>query len=165
VEIKKITGENLLDNIGKMAQELGINAPEEITVVKIKETEDPDKKILELIQGEWDSKAPWFVIGDDNRVYVLSSLESIMELINSLRKTKYENFNLKLEKAILENLPVDFNDVWVVAMQEIQNRLANTQDKQLLDIDIKRLIQDIKKNHPNLFLKLKDLGFSSNGRE
>jgi len=161
VDIKKVDGKNLIQNINKMADELGIVNPENITVVKISETEDPDKKILELVQGKWDSQAPWFVIGDDNKVYVLSSLESIMELINSLKKTKYENFNLKLEKAILENLPVDFNDVWVVAMQEIQNMLSKSKDKLLLDIDIKKLIKDIKKNHPNLFLKLKDFGFPS----
>ncbi|WP_281951417.1 DUF2603 domain-containing protein [Nitrosophilus kaiyonis] len=160
MQLKNLNGENLLQNINKMANELGIPSPENITVVKISNTQDPDKKTLELIQGAWDSKAPWFVIGDDNKVYVLSSIESIMELINSLKKTKYENFNLKLEKAILENLPVDFNDVWVVAMQEIQNRLAKSKNKHLLDIDIKKLIKDIKKNHPNLFLKLKDLGFS-----
>jgi len=159
VQLKNIDGDNLLENINKMADELGIVDAKNLTVVKITDAEDPNKKILELLQGKWDSKAPWFVIGEDNKVYVLSSLESIMELINSLRKTKYENFNLKLEKAILENLPVDFNDVWVVAMQEIQNRLSKSKDKHLLDIDIKKLIKDIKKNHPNLFLKLKDLGF------
>ena len=159
MQLKNIDGDNLLENINKMADELGIVDAKNLTVVKITDAEDPNKKILELLQGKWDSKAPWFVIGEDNKVYVLSSLESIMELINSLRKTKYENFNLKLEKAILENLPVDFNDVWVVAMQEIQNRLSKSKDKHLLDIDIKKLIKDIKKNHPNLFLKLKDLGF------
>ena len=164
MQLKNISGDNLLQNLTKMADELGIANPQNITVVKISETDDPDKKTLELIQGSWDSQAPWFVIGDNNKVYVLSSLESIMELINSLKKTKYENFNLKLEKAILENLPVDFNDVWVVAMQEIQNRLSKSKDKHLLDIDIKKLIKDIKKNHPNLFIKLKDLGFSQENK-
>ena len=164
MDIKKVDKDNLIQNINKMADELGIVNSENITVVKINETDDPDKKILELVQGKWDSKAPWFVIGDDNKVYVLSSLESIMELINSLKRTKFENFNLKLEKAILENLPVDFNDVWVVAMQEIQNRLSSSKDKLLLDIDIKKLVKDIKKNHPNLFLKLKDIGFPTPNR-
>ena len=164
MQLKNMSGDILLQNLTKMADELGIANPQNITVVKISETDDPDKKTLELIQGSWDSQAPWFVIDDNNKVYVLSSLESIMELINSLKKTKYENFNLKLEKAILENLPVDFNDVWIVAMQEIQNRLSKSKDKHLLDIDIKNLIKDIKKNHPNLFIKLKDLGFSQENK-
>jgi len=159
VDIKKKNENSILKNISKMAQELGIPSPQNVTVVKIKETDDPNKKILELVQGKWDSSAPWFVIDGNNRVFVLSSLESIMELINSLKKTKYENFNLKLEKAILENLPIDFHDVWVVAMQEIQNRLSKSKDRHLLDIDVKKLIKDIKKNYPNLFIKLKDLSF------
>ncbi len=162
MQLKNIDGKNLLQNIDRLADELGIVNRDEIVVVKINDTDDPNKKVLELIKGEWDSNAPWFVIGRDNKVFFLSSIESILELINSIKKTKYENFNLKLEKAILENLPIDFNDVWVVAMQEIQNRLSKTKDKHLLDIDIKSLIKDIKKNYPNLFLKLKDLGFPPN---
>jgi len=78
-----------------------------------------------------------------------------------LKKTKYENFNLKLEKAILENFPIDFNDVWIVAMQEIQDRLQKSKDKHLLDIDIKELVRDIKRNHPSLFIKFRDFKFLS----
>ncbi len=151
--------ENILQDITKMATQLGIDNPSHVTVVKLEDTDDPNKKTLELIQGSWESSAPWFVIGKDDKVFVLSSLASIMQLIKSLNEAKYENFNLKLEKAILENLPVDFNDVWVVAMSEIQRRLAESKNKNLLDIDIKQLVKDIKKNHPNLFMKLKDFQF------
>ncbi len=162
MDIKKIDGENIIENVEDIAKELGIVPSKNLTVVKIKEDSDPNKKVLELLHGSWDSKAPWFVIGEDNKIHVLSSIESMIELINSLKKTTYENFNLKLEKAILENLPIDFNDVWVVAMKEIKNRLSKSKNKNLLDIDIKKLIKDIKKNHPNLFLKLKDLGYPPN---
>ncbi|BCD61536.1 MULTISPECIES: DUF2603 domain-containing protein [Nitratiruptor] len=155
----KITGENLLSQINKMAGQLGIENPANVTVVKLEDTEDPNKKTLELIQGSWENNAPWFVIGKENKVFVLSSLEAMLHLIKSLNEAKYENFNLKLEKAILENLPIDFNDVWVVAMNEIQKRLAESKNKNLLDIDIKKLVQDIKKNHPNLFMRLKDFQF------
>lgn len=159
MDIKKIDGSNIVENVDKIAKELGIVPSDNITIVKIKDSEDPNKKTLELIRGSWDSKAPWFVVGEDNRVHVLSTLDSIVELINSLKKSSYENFNLKLEKAILENLPIDFNDVWVVAMKEIQDRLSKSKNKNLLDIDIKKIVKDIKKNHPNLFFKLKDLGY------
>ena len=152
----KISGEQLLEKINKMASDLGIENPTNVTIVKLSDTEDPNKKTLELIQGDWENRAPWFVIGKDDRVFVLSSIESILQLIKSLNEAKYENFNLKLEKAILENLPIDFNDVWVVAMSEIQKRLSESKNKNLLDIDIKKLVQDIKKNHPNLFMSLKD---------
>ncbi len=155
----KVTGKNLLAQINKMATDLGIDNPQNVTVVRLEDTEDPNKKTLELIQGSWESKAPWFVINQKDKVFVLSSLESILHLIKSLNEAKYENFNLKLEKAILENLPVDFNDVWVVAMSEIQKRLAQSKNKNLLDIDIKKLVSDIKKNHPNLFMNLKNFQF------
>ncbi len=159
MEPVKITGENLLTHINKMAMELGIENPQKVTIVKLEDTEDPNKKTLELIQGSWENNAPWFVIGKDDKIFVLSSLESILQLIKSLNEAKYENFNLKLEKAILENLPVDFNDVWVVAMNEIQKRISESKNKNLLDIDIKKLVQDIKRHHPNLFMRLKDFQF------
>jgi len=155
VEPAKVDGENLLAKINKLATDLGIENPQNVTVVRLTDTDDPDKKILELIQGSWENKAPWFVVDGEGKVYLLSSIESLLQLIKSLNETKYENFNLKLEKAILENLPIDFNDVWVVAMSEIQKRLAESQNKNVLDIDIKRLIKEIKKNHPNLFMNLK----------
>ncbi len=159
MEPVKITGENLLQQINKMADQLGIENPSNVTVVRLEDTDDPNKKTLELIQGSWENGAPWFVIGKENKVFVLSSLEAMLHLIKSLNEAKYENFNLKLEKAILENLPVDFNDVWVVAMNEIQKRLAESKNRNLLDIDIKKLVQDIKRNYPNLFMRLKDFQF------
>ncbi len=155
----KISGENLLAQINKLATDLGIENPANVTVVRLEDTDDPNKKTLELVQGSWENRAPWFVVDKDDRVFVLSSIESVLQLIKSLNEAKYENFNLKLEKAILENLPVDFNDVWVVAMSEIQKRLSESKNKNVLDIDIKKLVRDIKKNHPNLFLNLKQFPF------
>ncbi len=157
MEIEKSS--NVLSKINKMASELGIENAQGVTIVRLEDTDDPNKKTLELMQGSWDSKAPWFVVDSKEKVYVLSTLESILHLIRSLNEAKYENFNLKLEKAILENLPIDFNDVWVVAMSEIQKRLSQSKNKNLLDIDIKKLVKDIKKNHPNLFMHLKDIQF------
>ena len=155
----KISGENLLAQINKLAADLGVENPAGVTVVRLEDTEDPNKKTLELVQGSWENKAPWFVVDKNDRVFALSSIESVLQLIKSLNEAKYENFNLKLEKAILENLPVDFNDVWVVAMSEIQKRLAESKNKNVPDIDIKKLVRDIKKNHPNLFLNLKQFPF------
>jgi len=165
VEPIKITGENLLARINKIAKDLGIDNPSGVTVVRLVDTDEPHRKCLELVQGSWENKAPWFVVDGEDRVYVLSSIESILQLIKSLNESKYENFNLKLEKAILENLPVDFNDVWVVAMSEIQKRLAESKNKNVLDIDIKQLVREIKKNHPNLFLNLKQVQFPPTERQ
>ncbi len=163
MEPVKVTGKNLLSEINKMATELGIENPAGVTIVKMSDADEPNKKVLELIQGSWENNAPWFVIDDKDRVFVLSSIESILSLIKSLNEAKYENFNLKLEKAILENLPVDFNDVWVVAMSEIQKRVADSKNKNVLDIDIKKLVNEIKRNHPNLFLNLKNYSFPEGG--
>ncbi|BCD59694.1 MULTISPECIES: DUF2603 domain-containing protein [unclassified Nitratiruptor] len=165
MNIEKSSGKALMTKINNLAKELGIENPQGVTIVRLEDTDDPNKKTLELVQGSWENKAPWFVIDNEEKVHVLSTLESILHLIRSLNEAKYENFNLKLEKAILENLPIDFNDVWVVAMSEIQKRLAESKNKNLLDIDIKKLVKDIKKHHPNLFMQLKDLQFPPQGHQ
>ena len=56
---------------------------------------------------------------------------------------------MKLEKSILQQLPLDFQDVWAVAMEEIGKSKKN-------EIDFDKLVKKIKKEHPNLFLDLKD---------
>jgi len=159
IKLDNQNNESLLAKINKLAGDLGIENPQGVTVVRLLDTEDPNRKMLELVQGSWESKAPWFVVDESGRLFVLSSIESILQLVKSLNEAKYENFTLKLEKAILENLPVDFNDVWVVAMNEIQKRLAESKSKNYLDLDIKQLVKEIKRNHPNLFMNLKQFPF------
>jgi len=80
VNIEK-TNNSYIKKAKQIAQEIGILNPEDITVVKIEEKEDKNKKILELIQGKWDNDAPWFVVDETGRVFVLSSIESIFELL------------------------------------------------------------------------------------
>lgn len=150
---------SLTVKIGKLAEKLGIENINVATIVKISGTDDPNKKTMELLQGDWAGEAPWLVLDESNNMFVLSSVETFLQLLASLKQSTRENFNLRLEKAILQQLPIDFNDVWVVAMQEIQKRLRESKDKKLLDIDLEQLVGQIKKNYPNLFINFKELGF------
>ena len=82
------------------------------TVVQLAGTDDPNKKTLELLSGEWDMAKPWFV--------------------------------------------VDFHDVWIVAMSELESRLAKNRESRILEVDIESLIERIHREHPNLFYHLKE---------
>ncbi|MDR2151651.1 MAG: DUF2603 domain-containing protein [Helicobacteraceae bacterium] len=126
------------------------------TVLRLGDTDDPNKKTLELISGEWDTSKPWFIIDEGGKIHALTNIESFMHFIRSLHGVSSENFSLKLEKAIWRNLPVDFGDVWAVAIGELESRLAKNRDSRILEVDIERLVRRIRKEHPNLFYHIKD---------
>jgi len=145
------------DAIRTIAKRIGINEDSEKTVFEISDTEDPNKKTLTLKSGSWDGAEPWFAIDTDQKLYTLISIESMNKMVESLRSAQQENFNLKLEKTIWQHIPVDFHDVWAVAMDEISRLASKSNGAKAINIDLDRLVGNIKKRHPNLFVDLKDL--------
>ncbi len=126
------------------------------TVVRLHATDDPRRKSLELISGEWEGDQPWFVVDESGTVHALTSVAALMHFIQTMQSSTNENFSLKLEKAIWQHFPIDFHDVWVVAMNELQKRLATSPDSRVLEVDIDRLIDRIHREHPNLFYRIKE---------
>ncbi len=145
---------NALEKIEILSKKIGLNEKKEKTIIDIKDGETPDQKLLVLKSGDWDAKEPWFAIDKDDKIHTIISLDTLLQIIKSLQKAQEENFNLKLEKTIWQNIPIDFQDVWIVAMDEIKKRLKNSKDKNQVDINIEKVVQDIKKKHPNLFLNM-----------
>ncbi len=149
---KKI--QNALDKINLLSKKMGLDEKEEKTILNLEDTSDSNKKILTLQSGDWNDKEPWFIIDQDGKIHTMLSLDTLLYIINALRVAQEENFNLKLEKSIWQNVPIDFQDVWVVAMDEIKKQLKDSKDKKSLNIDIDKVLKDIKKKYPNLFLNL-----------
>lgn len=51
-----------------------------------------------------------------------------------------------------ENDQIDFSDVWIVAMDEIKRKAQ--EGVMEISIDLEKLLADIKKEHPNLFVDM-----------
>ena len=135
---------NHLENI---SQTLGISKRRRTTF----ELEDMDNNQMKLsYKGKANLNTPWFGMYGD-KPCVLVPAELFEAVINALKNAQKENFELKLERSILQNLPIDFGDVWTVAIEEIKK--ANCKKEPNLD----RLIAKIKKEHPNLFLDMRSL--------
>ncbi len=127
------------------------------TVIEIENTDNPDVKMLSLKSGSWDNKEPWFVIDEDQKLHTMVSIDTMNKLIKNFKELQQDNFDLKLEKTILQHVPIDYQDVWAVAMDEIKKIALKNNNSKMVNVDLERLLREIKKEHPNLFLNLKDL--------
>jgi len=139
--------------IDKITKSLSVTKPKERTFLEIEASEQADAKVLRLKSGSWNSKKePWLVLDEKKKLHALLSMDSLTKIVENFRQMEQEAFSLKLEKSILQHLPLDFNDVWAVAVEEIKK-----QKKTPADFD--KVVMKIKKEHPNLFLNLQDFHF------
>jgi len=155
--LKNLPVEKQLEEIDLIATKLGMPKPTERPVLEIKPV-DEKHKILELKRGSWSDEQPWFVIDEDGKLMVFSSAEAMMGIMNSLQHMGEEVFKSRLERAIAKELPIDFHDVWTVAIHELQKRLKDG-DTEPSNVNLENLVKNIKREHPNLFYSLKNLNF------
>lgn len=145
--------EHLKKDFGQIAENMGINILE-LTVVRMRPGSDERHKNLELLQGSWDKKHPWIILDDEDNIYTLSTAESLTQMVRFLTSTQSENFKLKLEKVIWQHLPIDFHDVWEVAMDRIRTLALGRPESTVVNLDLNWLLNEIKQKYPNLFYHL-----------
>ena len=139
--------------IDKLSKSLSVMKPKERTLLEIEASLEEDTKVLRLKSGKWNSiKEPWLVLDEKQKLHALLSMDSLTKIVENFRQMEREAFALKLEKSILQHLPLDFNDVWAVAIEEIKKYKKTP-------ADFDKVVYAIKKKHPNLFLNLQDFHF------
>ena len=97
---------------------------------------------LEVIDG--DLNAPMWVMEVDGKLKVVMDVDEYIDLMEMSKKILKENFELKLEKAILSEFPIDYDDVKAVVLEEMKNS----------DKSIDEIVEKVKLEHPNLFYNL-----------
>lgn len=137
-----------LNKINEFAKSLGLK---EQTIFELKTTNE-NEKVLSLKNGTLDSPEPWFLIDENEKVHTMISLHSLKNMLETLKQAQKDNFELRLEKALYQQIPIDFNDAWTVAMDEIKRKAKNGLME--INIDLEKLVADIKKEHPNLFVDM-----------
>ncbi|EQB5525297.1 DUF2603 domain-containing protein [Campylobacter coli] len=143
---------NYLKRIDEFSQNLGMKK-EDRAIFEMKQSENENEKCLILKNGSFDSPEPWFIMDENDQIHTLISLNSLKNILENLKQTQKENFELRLEKAIYQQIPIDFSDVWIVAMDEIKRKAQ--EGVMEISIDLEKLLADIKKEHPNLFVDMR----------
>ena len=98
---------------------------------------------LEVIEG--DINSPLWVMEVGDKIKVALDVDEYIEFMEMSKKLLKENFELKLEKAILSEFPIDYDDVKAVVLEEM---------KKNSDKSIEEVVNKIKLEHPNLFYNL-----------
>ena len=118
------------------AKKLDVN-----TIVEIKD--------YEVKQGNLDNEL-WVEIIEDKLRDSLK-VDEDMSIMNTLKKALKENIELKLEREILSRAPKDFEDVKAVVLEEMKHS----------NKPIKEIVEQVAREHPNLFYNFDDLGIPS----
>jgi len=105
------------------------------TIVKCKD--------LEVVEG--DLNFPLWVMEVKDKIKVVLDIEEYINILNMSKKLLKENFELRLEKAILGEFPIDYEDVKAVVLEEM---------KRYPDKNIEDIVHKVKIEHPNLFYNL-----------
>ncbi|MBF7066988.1 DUF2603 domain-containing protein [Campylobacter volucris] len=124
------------------------------TIFHLQNINDKEKKLT--LQDNYEQNLePWFIIDDNDEVKTVFSVQTLIDFFQKAKEIQKLNFELRLEKAIYQKIPIDFHDVWVVAMDEIRKQVENGIKEANIDLD--QLIKDIHLKHPNLFLNMKEM--------
>lgn len=145
--------EHLQNHLGQIAEALEVKLSE-MTIVKMRPGIDERHKELELLQGNWDEERPWVIIDEHDEPHTMTSPQALSNMIALLASAQGESFRLKLEKAIWQRYPVDFHDVWAVAMDRIKRLAQSRPESTVVKLDLDWLVTEIKQEYPNLFLHL-----------
>ena len=136
---------NSLKIIENISHTLGISDRERITF-DIEEVSLNELRIR-IVNGTKNFKSPWFAIKNEEP-YIFMPAEILDMVFRMLRTAQKESFDLRLERSIWQHMPIDFGDVWRVAMDELaRGNFAK-------EPDLEKLIAKIKQEHPNLFVDM-----------
>ena len=136
---------NSLKIIENISHTLGISDRERITF-DIEEVSSNELRVR-IVNGTKNFKSPWFAIKTEEP-YIFMPAEILDMVFRMLRTAQKESFDLRLERSIWQHMPIDFGDVWRVAMDELaRGNFAK-------EPDLEKLIAKIKQEHPNLFVDM-----------
>lgn len=116
---------------------------------------DENKMLLAMERGGFSKEDLWFLRDEEGEEYVVFPRKLFVRLLSRIRTTQEEKLVMMLEKDIISQMPIDFDDVMAVAKSALESLRLN--DGNLPEINTASFAKDLKKKHPNLFFDLEYL--------
>ena len=108
--------------------------------------------LLAMESGGFSKEDLWFLQDEQGEEYVVFPQKIFVQLLSHIKNIQEEKLVMRLEKDIISQMPIDFDDAMVVAKNALESLRLN--DGNLPDINTNTLAKDIKKKYPNLFFDI-----------
>ncbi len=117
-------------------------------IIKASQISDT-QMLLNLESGKFSQDEVWFMKNKEGQEYIVMPQSILKKVVSIIRDAHEEKLALELARDVSQSAPIDFDDVMAVALRTLESK--RLQDGFLPHIDTKTIVQEIKKNHPNLF--------------
>ncbi|BCD49302.1 DUF2603 domain-containing protein [Helicobacter suis] len=112
----------------------------------------PKQMLLELEEGDFNTKEAWFVKDDQDQKYVVIPESLLQYIVRMIQKAYEDKVIVELERDMATLTPIDFADAMAVVFKKLEAMRGN--GGSLPKISSLDLVKQIKKQHPNLFFNL-----------
>ncbi|WP_104761369.1 DUF2603 domain-containing protein [Helicobacter cetorum] len=114
-----------------------------------------DEVVLELQNGAFKNNEAWFLTDEEGKSYVVVPDNVISVMADNARKAFEARLRAELERDIITQGPIDFEDVREVSLHLLEN--LRQKDGNLPNINTLNFVKQIKKEHPNLFFNFDNM--------
>ncbi|WQX79131.1 DUF2603 domain-containing protein [Helicobacter pylori] len=114
-----------------------------------------NEMLLELEKGAFKKNEAYFISDEEDKNYVLVPDNVISLFAENARKAFEARLRAELERDIITQAPIDFEDVREVSLQLLEN--LRQKDGNLPNINTLNFVKQIKKEHPNLFFNFDNM--------
>ncbi len=116
---------------------------------------DSKNALIALQKGELKNENIWLLKDNEDNEFVLIPSQVLNTLNQRMRDLQEERFFIRLEREIAQQMPIDMDDVVVIASEYIES--LRKKDGSLPLLNARAIARDLKKQYPNLFFNLQDL--------
>ncbi|TLD85031.1 DUF2603 domain-containing protein [Helicobacter sp. MIT 11-5569] len=99
-----------------------------------------------------ENNAIYTLLDNNAQEFYLISKKTMQDLMIEIKNLENDKYLFRLEKEIYKNMPLDFDDVWCIALKEIKNYKKEP----------KIVVKNLKKRYPYLFVDFLNQFDSSN---
>ncbi|MCX2717782.1 DUF2603 domain-containing protein [Helicobacter sp. MIT 21-1697] len=108
--------------------------------------------LLAMESGGFSKEDLWFLQDEQGEEYVVFPQKLFVQLLSHIKNIQEEKLVMRLEKDIVSQMPIDFDDAMAVAKNALESLRLN--DGNLPEVNTTTLAKDIKKRYPNLFFDI-----------